>query len=261
MQPNQPQKPSGPSSQPSYHPPEYTNPNVSPGQSGSNDFLAPIQQHPSGQYEVVPPPTPGVAPSGHNPYEFIMNPNTPKKRSFGSGSGLLTRIAVLGGGLVVLVILIAIVISVLGPKSSVPALTAIAERQQEIIRIATAAKNQTTGQDTANLVATVSASVSSSQQQVVTYLATRGTKLSPKVLVLDKNPQTDTLLTSAANANNYDTAVAQVLAQQLITYEGLLQTTFKQTSSTSTKQLLQDCYTSTNKLLQQAKSLPANSNS
>lgn len=258
MQPNQPQKPSGPLPQPPYQPPEYT---VNSSLPGSTTDQAAIQQHPSGHYEVVPPPSPGVPLTGHNPYEFIMNPNMPKKRAFGGNNAFLMRIALLVGGLVILMIVVAVIISALGPKSSTPGLTAIAERQQEIARIASAANGQTTGQDTANLAANVSASVTSSQQEIIAYLAAHGTKVGVKVLALDKNPQTDTLLTNAANANNYDPALVQVLSQQLATYQNLLQTTFKQTSSKTTKQLLQDCYTSASKLQSQAKALSASSNS
>ncbi len=221
---------------------------------------APVQ-HPSGYYEVVPPPAPNTgAASGHNPYEFIMNPNMPKSKAFG-GKNFMTQILLLLGGLVIVVIVIGILISALSPKSSTPSLISIAQRQQEITRIATAASGQTIGQDTANFVATMNASVTSSQQQIVSYLASHGTKLDKKTLALDTNPQTDTFLTNAKNANNYDSALTQTLTQQLTTYEGLLQTSFKQTSSKSTKQLLQSCYTSASKLLLQAKSLPANSNS
>ncbi|HSX06199.1 MAG TPA: hypothetical protein VLG92_00575 [Candidatus Saccharimonadia bacterium] len=262
MQPNQPHQPSAPPPQPPYHPPEYQiNPNIPSEKHTTGNFGGTVQ-HPSGYYEVVPPPAQNnVVPSGHNPYEFIMNPNAAKKKPLGGNNAFLVRIALLLGGLLVLMIVIVATMSALGPKSSTPGLTAIAERQQEIIRIATNASSQTTGQDTANLITNINASVTSSQQQVIAYLVAHGTKLGTKVLALDKNPQTDTLLSNAANANNYDAAVTQTLTQQLITYEGLLQTTFKQTSSKSTKQLLQECYTSASKLLRQAKALPANSSS
>jgi hypothetical protein len=261
MQPNQPQQPRTPPPQPPYHSPEYeSNANILPPTSPAASSM-PVQ-HSDGHYEVVPPLTPNsAAASGHNPYEFIMNPNMAKKKPLFSGGALLPRIALLVSSLVILMIIAVVVIAALGPKSSVPGLTAIAERQQEIIRVAASANGQTAGQDTTNLVASINASVTSSQQSVITYLAAHGTKLNAKVLALDKNPQTDTLLTNAANANNYDNVVAQTLAQQLVTYEGLLQTTFKQASNKLTKQLLQDCYTSASKLLVQAKAVSANSNS
>ncbi len=261
MQPNQPQKPSTPPPQPPYHPPEYEiNTNIPSARHSGSAFSGTVQ-HPSGYYEVVPPPaTNNVAPSGHNPYEFIMNPNAPKRKSLGSGNSLLTRIALLLGGLVVLMIVVAVLISAIGPKSSTPGLIAIAQRQQEIIRLTTNAKSQTTNQDTTNFITNSNVSTISSQQEVTAYLTAHGTKLNNKQLALDQNSQTDAFLSNATNANNYDNAITQTLTQQLVTYEGLLQTTFKQTSGKLAKQLLQNCYVSANKLLEQAKALPGNNN-
>lgn len=262
MQPSQPHQPSGPGPQPPYRPPEYTvNPDTPYGRPGFGSNSTPVQ-HPNGQYEVVPPPAQGSgAPSGHNPYEFIMNPNMPKKQPLGHKNAFILRIALIVGGMVALMTVIAVALSLLGPKSSTPGLISIAQRQQEILRISAAATGQATGQDTANFAANINAGVASNKVQIVAYLTSHGTKVDNKLLALDQNPQTDTQLQNASNANNYDTAVTQNLTQQLLTYEGLLQKTFKQTSSAKAKQLLQSSFTSASKLLQQAKTLPANSKS
>lgn len=229
-----------------------------PDQQNQNGGNQPVQA-PSGQYEVVPPlpAANNTGHSGHNPYEFIVNPNTPKRGRalLGGSNSFLMRIGLLVGGAVVLMIIAAIVISALAPKGSTPGLTAIAQRQQEIIRVATAAATQATGQDTKNFIANTELSVTTSQQQVISYLGSHGTKLGTKQLALDQNAQADTLLTNAATANNYDSAVVQNLTGQLQTYKELLQTTFNQTSSKAAKQLVQNAFTSADKLLAQAKSL------
>jgi hypothetical protein len=222
------------------------------------------QQALNGQYAVMPPLPAGQnnGHSGHNPYEFIVNPNTPKHGGNAlGGDNFLKKIGLLVGGLVVVLIIAAVVISHFAPKGSTPGLTAIAQRQQEIVRIATLAVTNTTGQDTKNLATNIELSVTSNQTQIVSYLASHGTKLKAKDLALDKSSQTDTLLTNATSAGTYDSVVAQTLASQLQTYESLLQTTYKQTTSKPAKQLIQSCYDSATKLLKQAKSLPANSNS
>jgi hypothetical protein len=219
----------------------------------------PVQQHPSGQYEVVPPLPVGQnnGHSGHNPYEFIVNPNTPKhsKFSFGGGSSFGLRLAIVGAGLVVLMIIIGVLMSSLGPKSTTPDLEAIAQRQQEIIRIAAGASQQAAGQDTKNFASNVQITVGSSQTEVLNYLAGRGVKMKSKQLALDQNPKIDTYLTDAASANNYDGALAQTLSDELQTYEALLQKTFKETSSKQTRTVLQDCFTTTAGLQAQAKAL------
>lgn len=228
-----------------------------PPQTGVNS--TPVQAA-NGQYAVVPPlPTiNNVGHSGHNPYEFIVNPNTPKRGGIALGGGFGMRIGLLVGGAVVLMILIAIVMSALAPKSSTPGLTAIAQRQQEIMRISAAAELKTNNQDTKNFVTSANLSITSSQQQITGYLATKGTKLKSKTLALDQNTQTDTLLANADSAGTYDVTAVQVITSQLQTYEGQLQASFKQTHSTQAKAVLQQCYTSADKLLAQAKQLNAN---
>lgn len=232
-------------------------------QPGTGVNSAPFQA-PNGQYEVLPPlPVSGnTGHSGHNPYEFIVNPNTQHRSSmFGGGNNLLLRVAVAGGGLIVLLIIAAVVLSALKPKSSVPALVSIAQRQQEIIRVATQATTQATGQDTQIFVANVVLSVTSSQQQTVDYVTTHGQKLGNKLLALDQSAQTDTLLANATTANNYDTAVVQSLTASLQTYEDQLNTAYKAASGKTAKALLQNSFASAEALVTEAKRLPANASS
>lgn len=253
MQPNQQNQPGGTGPQPPYTPTPI------PQHPGFGPNAMPLQ-NPNGQYEVVPPLPVGNnnGHTGHNAYEFIMSPAATRRSRLG-GNAFLVRVGIILGGAVLLMILVAIAISAFGPKNNTSSLVALAQRQQEIIRIADSAANQVQGQDTRNFVTNVDFSITSSQQQMVVYLAAHGTKLNAKTLAADKNPQTDALLANATSTNTYDPAVAQALTQQLQTYETLLKTAFKQTSSNQTKQLLQDCYTSADKLLQQAKALSASS--
>src|SRR4051812_21641401 len=82
---------------------------------GTAPQAAQFQQHSNGTYEVVPP-LPSVnntGHSGHNPYEFIVNPNTPTHRGNILGSILSSwkALAALGAGLVVVLFIIGIVLS------------------------------------------------------------------------------------------------------------------------------------------------------
>lgn len=220
------------------------------------------QQNPNGQYEVVPSITtvPNNGSSGHNPYEFIVATNTKPKPKFSlslGNSSFVARIGIILGGLVVLMIVAAILISMFTPKGSTPGLTLAAEQQEEIIRISGLATKQVTGQDASNFVTNVNISIASSQQQIIAYLGDHGVKVPPKTLALDKNSQTDTLLANAASAGNYDSVVAQTLADQLRSYQGLLRTTYQQTSSKQAKQLLQSSFTSASTLLKQYQVLSA----
>lgn len=246
-QPNPPQ--SGP--QPSFAPqaPHYG--------FGTAPISSVPQRNESGQYEVVPPPTPtsaGIS-NGHNPYEFIVNPNKPsRKRSFGKPTSKL-QFGLIIGGAVALLIIAAVVMSSLKPKGSTPGLIEIAERQQEITRVATAATQTATGQDAKNFVATTYLVALSDQAQILGILKSHGIKLGTKQLATYQSTETDTLLANAATANNYDTAVVQSLSDQLQTYENLLQKTYKQTSNPTSQKMLQSCFTNADKLLTQAKGL------
>jgi hypothetical protein len=240
-------------SQPSFNPqaPHYD--------YGSAPQVPQFQQNTRGTYEVVPPlPTANnTGHSGHNPYEFIVNPNAPgrSRNLFGSLTSSWKALAVLGGGVLVVLFVIGIVLSSLAPKGSTPGLTAAVQRQQEIVRIATAANQNATSPDVRNFAVTVELTVQSSQQQTLAYLAGHGTKINAKLLALDQSSQTDTLLTNAATAGNYDATVTQNLTSQLQTYEGILTNTFKQTNNASTRALLQADFQTAEKLLKQAKTI------
>lgn len=253
--PSQPQRP-----QRSFTPqaPHY-NYNAIPG---THPHSPHFQQHPSGHYEVVPPPQtgPNDGHSGHNPYDFIVNPNAQTRPGLNfallNGS-LLTRVALLGGALVVIMIVAAVLISSFSPKGPTTGMISIAERQQEMIRVSSNAlqNQQIVSADAMNFVANVEASVTSSQMQVTGYLSAHGKKLNNKALSLDQSSATDAQLANAATANNFDSAITQNMIDQLQTYESLLQTTFNQTSSIEAKAVLQSSYNSANLLLKQAKAL------
>ncbi|HSX31215.1 MAG TPA: hypothetical protein VLE99_04825 [Candidatus Saccharimonadales bacterium] len=265
MQPNQPAKPSGPGPQPPYRPQEYAiDPNAvhsaHPAKHSLRAQDSAPQQGANGQYEVLPAPTaaPNNGHTGHNPYEFIVNPATPPKRPFSfslGGGSLVKRLAVIVGGVALLVIVGSIVLSTVLPKGNAAGLIAIAQRQQEIVRIAADATGQAGQQDTLNFVTNTQVSITSSQQQMLSYLTTHGVKISSQLLAADQDSQTDAQLDNAASANNYDAAVAQNLTAQLQAYEILLQNTYKSSSNKQTKDLLQTCYDSAAKLVEQAKGL------
>jgi hypothetical protein len=174
----------------------------------------------------------------------------------GSGS-LGMRIGLLAGGAVVLMIVAAIVISALTPKGDTAGLTSIAQRQQEMVRVTTAAlqQSQVDSQDAKNFVTNVELCAASDQQQLLAFMGTHGTKLSSKTLALDQSTATDTQLANAATANNFDSAITANLVQQLQAYESLLSTTYHQTSNTQTHTLLQSSYNNASLLIKQAKAL------
>jgi hypothetical protein len=217
----------------------------------------PYGQQPQYQQPVNPgyaPNTPGAG-SGHNPYEFIINPSAPKRPSLFNIQGMGSRIAVLGGMFVILLIIGSVVMSALSPKSITVAFTSIDQQQEEIIRVASLAVDQADNQDVKNFLSNAQISVTASQIQISGYLSSHHKKISPKVLALGKSPETDTLLANAAAANNYNQVALQTVTTQLQTYATLLQTTYKAAPGTSSRQILQKNYAAAELLIAQAKAI------
>lgn len=214
------------------------------------------QQAPNGQYQVVPPPSITGRPSGHNPYEFIVNPNTqPKRGGLFGGNKFLQQIVFLVGGALLFMVVAALVISAVAPrKNNSASLTTIAQQQQEIIRIATIGAQQATGSAARNFATNVELSIGSNQKQVLAYLATTGTVLKGKQLSLDQNPKTDILLTNATAASTFDSVMSQTLTSQLANYQASLRTAYTQATNPKAKQILQTSYNAATLLLAQAKS-------
>lgn len=262
MYPNQ-QNPYGSGTSGNSYPPYPPASGPGPGMGAAPAPGAPrgIPQPPqsANPYGAVPALNNSSGASGHNPYEFIMNPNATKRKIDLSGASFGKQIGIFAGIALVVVIGAYVALNATKPKSTTPELIAIAQRQQEIIRIATGATNQVNTQSGRNFIINTSLAITTSQSQVIGYLAEGGTKLKAKQLSLDEDSKTDTLLSNAQSAGNYDSTVAQVLTTQLETYEGLLQTTYKKTVSRTTKQLVQKNFDAVAPLLEQAKSVSSTS--
>lgn len=195
------------------------------------------------------------AASGHNPYEFIINPATPKRPGFFSGPSFGKRIALVGGMLVILMIIISMVMSALGPKDVTTQFIKLDQQQEEIIRVASNAVEQAGNQDVKNFLTNTEASITSNQLQVNQYLVDHHHKVSPKLLALGKNADTDTLLANAAAANNYNQVALQIITTDLQSYATLLQSTYQQAPGSASKAILQKSYVAAQLLIAQAKAV------
>jgi hypothetical protein len=211
------------------------------------------QQAPNGAYTVVPPLPAGQnnGHSGHNPYEFIVTPNTPKHSGkLLGGNAFLAKIGLLVGGAIVIMIMAAVLLNALVPnKGGTAELTTIAQQQQELIRVATIGSEQAQGQAAQNFAASVQYGLTSDQNQLLQYLAGQGKKVGTKTLALKQNSKTDQLLADAASAGNFDTVFTQTVTDQLATYQKTLETTYKATSGKNAKALLQSEYSAAGTLI------------
>jgi len=191
-------------------------------------------------------------PPASNPYDFIVTPGKPpKKKIMGSNDSFVAKLVLIVGGTVILMIVIAVVVNLLiGGKTNVTDLIAIAETQQEIIRVAT--KNTTATDPTVIGVGLNTQLVLTTQQQkLITYLQTRGAKIGASTLASKKNATTDQQLQQATAANNFDNVFSQINIQELQGYVSSLKTSYINATSTKEKTILATDYNQAQLLLKQ----------
>jgi hypothetical protein len=176
---------------------------------------------------VAPPP---------EPYAFITNPQSPKQPSLSllsllNGKSIMARIAVLGGGLVVLLVLFTVVKGLFAGSFNLTSFLAVLQDQQELIHLTTSSPgNQSLSAPYQNFVATTQVTVTSAQGQLSEYLFNNKQKIKPQELYLKVNPITDTQLTNAVASNTYTSTFQQIMSSQLNTYVNDLHQAYLKTS-------------------------------
>lgn len=210
-------------------------------------------------YESLPPPTPAGHASGHNPYEFIINPNTPKKRPLLPGNNsFFVKLGLFLAGFVLLLVVLGVILSAVFSRNDVkPELIETAQMQQEILRIASN-DSSADHQASKDVAASIQLTVLSDQQSLLKYLAGRGTKVNVKTLALGKDSKADQLLESAKATNTYDTAYLQTLATDLAAYQAKLQAIYEKTSSKTLKASLTQYFKNAVLLSEQVKNAQTN---
>lgn len=211
------------------------------------------QQNPVSGYEVLPLQTPTTH-SGHNPYEFIMTSNDKPKTSFFKGSlNSASRLLAIVFGVGIIVVILGLAVNAFQSKNaSTASLVALAQEQQEIMRVAAQGEHQAASESTKGLAYTIYLSIGTNQTQLLSYLTTRNTKLNVKQLSLKKDTSTDTLLIAAQASSTYDSTLEKNLAEQLKTYLTDVQQAYKNSTTTKLKQVLDSSYTSGKILLDEA---------
>jgi len=199
-------------------------------------------------------PAPTPQPSG---YDFITNPAPEPKRGpnlLPSNASAPMRVAIVVGGLLVLLILFLIIKGVLSGGGNTDALINVAQDQQEIIHVTTNATGNTqTGLSTTNqnFAVTAQASLTSDQQQLITYLANNGHKVKDKTLSLKISADLDQQLQTAATNSTYDSTFKQTMQNLLSDYQQALRTAYQQTTGPKGRALLSDQFNASKLLLQQ----------
>lgn len=188
---------------------------------------------------------PHVANSGapnDNPYEFILNPKESHHKS-SIGDTMLKRLLVIVGLLVTLTVVGAVVAKLLLPADTTPQqITAIAQEQQEIVRVATFITSHATSVELVNFATNTQMSVGTNQQAAVDYLANRDIKLEDEELALKQDAATDKLFTAALSANTFDSTAVQTLNNKLSAYQASLKKAYTITTSKKARAVIQASY-------------------
>lgn len=193
-----------------------------------------------------------------NPYEFIFADKPVEKKSLLGGTSLVKRILVIVAGLAVLTIAAVIVTSLLSPKDTASSqLFAIAQEQQEIIRIAEVGSTKATGNDARNLALNTQLSLTTSQQATLAYIKQHKGKADEKLLGAKASSDTDKILTVAATNNTFDSTLIQTLHSQLVAYRTNVNTTHQKVSGENARALLAESYKAADLLIAQANKITA----
>lgn len=162
-----------------------------------------------------------------SPYDFIMRENPPPKRQLNLGNSMAARIALIVGGLTILIILFVVAASFLSSAGNAQKqrLLEAAQAQTEIIRITELGEDQASDLAVRSLAITIRLSLATQQQDLKAALIKRGLKEKSisRSLGLGKNEKTDAALEEASANNRFDDTFLEILNKQLADYKRLLQ--------------------------------------
>ena len=197
---------------------------------------------------------PQNAPPGQQqPYDFILNPEQPKRGfTFPGGGNKVVRLAIILGGLLMILIIFAILKSFLISGPDYTPYVSVAQDQQELIHLTTAAaKQQNLSVVNLNYTSTAKLSLSSSQTKLLAYLNKQHKKVSGKTLSLKVSTASDSQLTNAQSAGTYNQVYHDLVQTKLNTYLNDLNHAFQISNGKNGRALLKDDYTQAQLLLKQ----------
>lgn len=185
-------------------------------------------------------------PTPPNPYGFIVNPEQPSKRPlFGGGSTKSRLILVIGIVLIIMIlgIIVSSIFSAMG-SAGTKQLKIVYAEQQEIIRIAGFGVKDAKGSDARNFAATTLYTTQTSQQQISSALSKQGVKISPEDANIKLNNKVEDILTGAAANNRYDETLRELLEKQIASYTKALEAAHDANEGQQIRTTLTDSYKS-----------------
>ncbi len=151
-------------------------------------------------------------------YSFLEQKET--KTGFFTSADKKTRIIIVaaGGGILLLFISLMMALIFGGGTDMTERFVNLAQRQEEITRIADIGTSKARSQQALNIAITTKASVESSQRQVISNVASKGRSLRTADLRLLESQSTTTELESAEQANRFDAVFVEIMQNELASY-------------------------------------------
>ncbi len=185
-------------------------------------------------------------------YDFIVqSTEKPKPKPF-QNTAKPVKIAILAGGILVLLIMFNIVRGAISGPSVGEKFLSVAQDQQQIIVIATtASKQQGLSTVNANSSVTTQLGVATDQSATIEYMGKNGKEVKAKDLSLLLNSKVIAQLEASAAAGTYNETYKTVMSQELEAYMNHMSVLYKQTEGKNGRALLDSNYKSAKLLLQQ----------
>lgn len=163
--------------------------------------------------------------------------------SASSNPGMKKRILVVAGGGLLLILLISVFVAVIFSGGDINTnLIRIAQRQQEIVRVAERGAESARDNQLNSLATTARAAIASSQNATVSRLAQSEISLNTAQLEARQNQTTTQELRSAEEANRFDETFRDVFRTELSEYRTDVEQTYQSATLTADRELLQDLY-------------------
>lgn len=194
--------------------------------------------------------------ANQNPYDFILNPAAPPKKSIlPAGNSKKQRIFLIAGGGVILLMLMVVVAGLLSSAGSAQKQDwqDLMEQQTELIRVSDIGVQKAKGSEAKNLATTTKLSLETSKFALQGFASKAGADVSEKRLAAGRDAQTDSTLEQAEQSNEFDKAFISTIRKQLLTYQQLLKKLYDGTTSDKTKTELQAAHQNVTLLIPQEK--------
>jgi len=179
-----------------------------------------------------------LPPAPVNPYDAILNPAASPKKPLLGGNKPKPLIMVLFVLFVLLIVVAAVALFSSLTSKDYSGYTALAQRQQEIIRVSALGLKDAKDPATLTYLATVHSVTQSEQSDTIAFLDKKDVTLKSVTLNLKKDTDTDKALATAAQNNTYDTAVMDKVNELLASYRKAASNVNKSVKTKSEKTLL-----------------------